>query len=88
MNIIEKLGIKPIRAHLFYADVHAKTSEPYCKADEVREVEQQNAEMLEALIDQELSHEKCNAVSESIVKIIEKVADETWEQIKELFNDL
>ena len=46
-DIIEKLGITPLLSHRFYADIHAKTSEPYCKADDVREVEQQRNEMLE-----------------------------------------
>ena len=52
----EKLGINPIRAHRFYADVHAKTSEPYCKTEEVRKVEQQNADMLELLVEEAKEH--------------------------------
>lgn len=45
------------------------------------------SEMLEALIKQELSHEKCNAVSESIVKIIEKATGKKWDKIKEIINE-
>ena len=50
-DMIEKLGIAPIVSHRFYADVNAKTSESYCKADDVRELEQQQNELIEALID-------------------------------------
>ena len=98
MNITEKLGIKPIRSHRFYADVHAKTSEPYCKTEEVREVEQQNAEMLEALIEDTMSVEEVfvdmpnlpfkaehKEKHKSRIRLIEKVADKTWQEIKELF---
>lgn len=49
-DIAEKWGITPLVSHRFYVDVHAKTSEPYCRTDEVREIEQQNLRLLDELM--------------------------------------
>ncbi len=79
-ELTEKLGIKPI---LMYEGGGGY----YVDGEQVRKLEQQNAELLEVLIRQELSHAKCNAVSESIVKIIEKATGKTWQEIKQLIGE-
>jgi len=43
-DIIEKLGIKPLKTYFYIADGD------YCNPQEVRELEQQRNEMLEALV--------------------------------------
>ncbi len=87
----EKLGIKPIRAHRFYADVHAKTSEPYCKTEEVRKVEQQNADLLEVLIsacqELELYYEVVPGYTSDECEYIDTIKEVTkmpWEKVKEI----
>ncbi len=90
-SLTEKLGITPIQSHRFYADVHAKTSEPYCKTEEVRKVEQQNADMLEALIELALifgnmTDEEAGDLLGPTVTIIGKTTGKTWQEIKDLFN--
>ena len=89
MNIIEKLGIEPIDSHNF---------DQYFDEGEGWEVEQQNAEMLEALIEDTMSVEEVfvdmpnlpfkaehREKHKSRIRLIEKVADKTWQEIKELF---
>ncbi len=96
-SLIEKLGITPgPYIHIIYdhggsrlyreeggnrnliCDTYGQKENALCFS--------QAPEMLEALIKQELSHEKCNAVSEPIVKLIEKATGTTWPEIKDLLN--
>ncbi len=101
MNIIEKLGIKPIQGFNVYTDDVDNGGGRCCYESEVREVEQQNAEMLEALIEQTkdsinmyINHYGASKTTAEIEKmhidvitIIEKACyPKTWPEIKDLPN--
>ena len=95
MNIIEKLGMNTPDKITTVADVWkvydlVGLSRPSIESLSFKEsrilkkhLDDKN-EMLEALIKQELSNAKWNAVSESIVKLIKKATGKTWAEIKEL----
>ena len=56
MNITEKLGIKPIRGFNVYTDDVDNGGGRCCYESEVRKVEQQNADMLELLVEEAKEH--------------------------------
>jgi len=80
-GIIEKLRIKPLKAY------YGEQSRPYCNEKEVRELEQQRNELLEALIYRTLETEKHQLKYSKEwnrnIEIIEKVTGKTWEEIQE-----
>ena len=85
-NIIEKLGIEEI-------EQYQENGMYYCLAHEVRELEQQNRDMLEVLIDKILTEiEICPNIPEEMildaysnfVTVIEKTTGLKWQKIKEL----
>ena len=90
-NIIEKLGIEEI-------EQYQENGMYYCLAHEVRELEQQRNDMLEALIEIVQSyisllkqHHGSDKTTEEIedlfkpqIRTIEKTADMSWSKIKEL----
>lgn len=84
MNIIEKLGIAPVQVFDILPEVQARGVHMGYDEYYTDWLEERYCEMLEALIKQESSHSKCNAVSETIVKIIEKATGKTWQEIQEL----
>ena len=79
MSIIEKLGITPLEIkyssildqHMFFEN-------------EVRELETQRDEMLEALIAAIVMNERNGNPIESIYGIVEKSTGKSWKKIKEL----
>ena len=80
MNIIEKLGISPIKRKYYFFSTNR-----HFDIDEVRKLEQQRNEMLEALIERSLSEDKKYGIRNwSLVEAIEKATGKTWQQIKEL----
>ena len=90
-TIIEKLGIKPIES--FCIGIGDGTNNFVCLTPEVRELEQQRNEMLEALIKMTLSVESsklCKRPEYAKVgdgyNIIEKADPQhrSWEEIREL----
>ncbi len=94
-ELTEKLGITPgpwstnlnDYHDLCIYDVKGKWITNVAEKKEDAQLMAASPEMLEALIKQELSHDKCNAVSESIVKIIEKATGKTWQEIKQLIGE-
>ena len=100
-NIIEKLGIKPIGT--MGAVMGGFGSMALIKLSEVRELEQQRNEMLEALIMDEVgiillkavTKEKTRTyyniddafINSKRLEIIERATGKSWEEIKELFNE-
>lgn len=88
MNIIEKLGITPIKAHCSHHD-----GDSFFNYQEVRELEKQMNEMLKALIHRVqtdyiyVQHGEIDFRDiESDVKIIEKATGKSWGDIKETLN--
>ena len=85
MNIIEKLGIMPIERN---------SIGPFrmlmCDSEEVQEVEQQNRDMLKALINilklwEEGAYSPDWMIKDTqITTVIEKATGKSWEEIKEL----
>ncbi len=99
MNIIEKLGIEPIDSHNFDQYFDEGEGWDYCHEGEVREVEQQRNELLEALIEQTkdsinmyINHygaskttKEIETMHTDIITIIEKAGHpKKWQEIKEL----
>ena len=92
MNIIEKLGIKPIESH-------AVRNGFVCDTAKVRIKEKIFNEMLEALIDfkKDMYGMGIDADQEFVdlleshllifTRLIEKIGAMPWEKIKELYND-
>jgi len=93
MNIIEKLGIKPIE----FVDGDYICGGEWIPADEVRELEQQRNELLEALIKTTAKmEEECHAhnwdahcpartrMNWNMLVIGKACEGKTWEEIKEL----
>ena len=85
MSIIEKLGIAPFKTYFYIADGD------YCDPQEVRELEQQRNEMLEALIihaSMEVSKGGIFPVLAVMVEatreLIEKTTGKKWEEIKQI----
>ena len=86
MGIIEKLGIEPINWFKYegYLD-------KLCYQTEVKELEQQRNEMLEALINNNLALELIQnkktpgKIYLANKKLIEKIAKMPWSEIKELY---
>ena len=90
-KLTEKLGIKPIEE----VELWVKKGR-WCAASKVRKVEQQNADMLEALIEDTMSVEEVfvdmpnlpfkaehREKHKSRIRLIEKVADMPWQRVKE-----
>ena len=75
MSIIEKLGIEPIEE----VELWVKKGR-WCAASKVRKVEQQNADMLEALIDIATGKK----MHFDIRSVIEKATEKSWKEIREL----
>ena len=87
-NIIEKLGIEPL-----YSYMDSYVASRVCYEVQVRELEQQNRDMLEVLIDKILTEiEICPNIPEEMildaysnfVTVIEKTTGLKWQKIKEL----
>ena len=85
-DIIEKLGITPIGRKY-----NKKIWDTVFSQEEVREIEQQRNELLEALIkihDAQFNHSKSLAELNSTIRftrnLIEKATDMKWQEIKEL----
>jgi len=91
MNIIEKLGITPIEDFLSGTDT---SGEFVCSKDEVRDLEIQRNEMLEALIEIATDKSFFNIPGEAqkrvdiARKVLEKATGKSWGQIKGLLNEL
>ena len=83
MNIIKKLGIKPIESH-------PVRNGYVCDTLEVRIIEQQRNEMLEALVDIAIDESFFTLNRESQRRIdiarktLKKINGKTWEEIKQL----
>ncbi len=88
MNIIEKLGIKP---DYDFSDLEDNIMVMSFNPHIVKEIKQQRDDMLEALYDlaRHGTHGE-NPLSGCVcrtcvgIKIIEKITEKTWEEIKEL----
>ena len=84
-GIIEKLGITPIEGI-----PSGPFGIPVFDMDEVREVEQQRNEMLEALIDSVIESKEASYSDipwRYFIQIIEKDTGKTWEEIKSLIGE-
>ncbi len=79
MNIIEKLGITPIRIQGEYGAATGNVNKI-----KIRELEQQRNEMLDALIKAVKEPVKFSWHTDDVIKIIEKATGKTWKKIKEL----
>ncbi len=80
MNIIEKLGIKPIVSFKDDRGLYV------CNQKPVRKVEQQNIELLEALIDIAGCHSGVDSMYEYAVDAIQAATDKTRQEVKDLLN--
>ena len=84
MNIIEKLGIKPLEG-----DYHEEIGFVFATED-IEELEQQRNEMLEALITlynvQPLDWTIIRELKQA-QRAMKSVTGRSWEEIKELLND-
>ena len=99
MNIIEKLGIKPIQGFNVYTDDVDDGGGRCCYESDVRELEQNYREAIEALIEQTkdsinmyINHygaskttKEIETMHTDVISIIEKAYyPKKWEEIKEL----
>ena len=82
MNIIEKLGIRSVSAHPVHKDGYT-----FFSFQEVRELEQQRNEMLEALIEVRENDYLTEGAKWFYEGIIKRATGKTWEEIKELLNE-
>jgi len=92
MDIVKKLGIKPIK-RFECIGVSGLRKNAVCESSDVEKLEQQRDETLEALINTclvlEAIHE--SSAKRSLyfknIKVIERISEKTWNGIKDLLND-
>ena len=98
-DLIEKLGIKPIN-QFECIGTNGIRRNAVCNASEVRELEQQRNEMLEALIksvESEIEYEASgdagswnvfeNEPTKTSIAVIQKATGKSWKEIKELIDE-
>ena len=99
MSIIEKLGIKPIQGFNVYTDDVDDGGGRCCYESDVRELEQNYREAIEALIKDARFVEKSTSQGRAykdrnslgkdrlfMVPIIERLTNLPWQKIKDLFD--
>ena len=81
-SIIEKLGITPIRSVSMFK---GQSDCDICKAEDVKEIEDDRNKLLKALISAVFALEKNGFPCLDIeISVIEKVAEKSWEEVKRL----